>query len=77
MQFQVLELEEGEGYLTTAVIDSPRGFIYFGTDTISGRIIRVNLKEFYRVDSIQLSSFGDGYLVTSIIDIKRGYAYFG
>ncbi len=63
-----------ETYLSSAVIDPAAGFAYFGTDTIPGNILRVNLSSF-TYSKLTLNA-GENYLKAAAIDPAGGYAYF-
>jgi len=71
-----LELDTGENYLASAVIDTNNGYAYFGTNTSPGKVIKVDLSNFIRVGSVTLNA-GEDYLVSAVIDTNNGYAYFG
>ena len=60
--------------LYTSVIDTDNGFLYIGTETNPGYIIKIRLSDFTYIDYIQT----DHRLVqTSVIDTNAGFAYFG
>jgi len=64
------------GPLTSAVIDTDAGFAYFGTDSVPGKIIKVDLTTFTVVDTLILE-YGLNHLTSAVIDTFSGYAYFG
>jgi predicted RNA-binding protein with TRAM domain len=70
-----LELNAGEEKILSAVMDSANGYVYFGTRTQPGKIIKVRLSDFTRVGAITLES-GENDLYSGILDPVRGYAYF-
>jgi uncharacterized repeat protein (TIGR01451 family) len=63
-----------ETYLGAAVIDQDAGFAYFGTDTIPGNILRVDLSSF-TYSKLTLNA-GENYLKAATIDTDNGFAYF-
>jgi hypothetical protein len=71
-----LTLQTGSDNLTSAVVDTARGFAYFGTGTLPGRVIKVNLANFTQVATLTLNP-GEDNLSTAVIDTVHGYAYFG
>ena len=74
-----LVLEYGLNYLTSAVIDTFGGYVYFGTSVmVPGDIIKVRLSDFAYIGHVsgsiqdwELSDFA-----SAIIDPYRGFAYF-
>jgi KaiC/GvpD/RAD55 family RecA-like ATPase len=71
-----LTLNEGEGLLSSAVIDPSAGFAYFGTDTKPGIVVKVRLSDFSRVGALTLDP-GENGLRSAVIDVAGGFAYFG
>lgn len=64
----------GETYLCS-VADTARGFIYYGTWTSPGKIIKVDMKTFTKVGVITLPSDLNN-IVSGVIDVVNGFAYF-
>ena len=58
------------------MIDPASGFAYFGTDTIPGIVVKVQLSDFTRVGALTLNP-GEDRLLMATIDPAAGYAYFG
>jgi len=77
-----VELEPGERYLTSAVIDAANGYAYFGTSELNDpvNVVKVALGEGNapptRVGAVTLND-GDSRLSSAVIDAENGYAYFG
>lgn len=71
----IIDLQPGDNPISSA-IDKVNGYIYFGSSGYPGRITRVRLDPFERVDSIGLNP-GEDYPSGLIIDDIRGYLYFG
>ncbi len=71
-----LELQPGEEYLNSAVIDPGAGFAYVGTDTSPGRVVKIRLSDFTRVGALTLNA-GEDNLESAVIDPGAGLAYFG
>ena len=75
-------LNDGEDFLTSAVIDTTNNFAYFGTNTQNGAngayVVKVNTSSgtFARVDAVPLND-GEDYLKSAVIDVTNGFAYFG
>lgn len=63
----------GEINALSAVIDTVNGFAYYGTGSTPGKIIKIDLSTFTRVDDITLLA-GEGPLEAAVID--TGFAYF-
>jgi hypothetical protein len=62
----------------SAVIDTTRGYAYFGTDhtnTTAGIVVKIKLSDFTRTSSLSLSS-GEIRLQSAVIDETNGFAYF-
>lgn len=79
-----ITLEAGEHFLYTAVIDSERGYAYYGASagasgTSPGAIVKVALEDGNepprRVGSLKLEP-GEKFLGSAVIDSVAGYAYF-
>ncbi len=75
-RIDALTLNEGEGLLSSAVIDPSAGFAYFGTDTKPGVIVKIRLSDFSRVGALILNP-GEDELRSAVIDLAGGFAYFG
>jgi len=71
-----LEPSENGNPLVSAVIDTSRGYAYFGTNTVPGKIVRVRLSDFTQAGTITLEP-GENCLWTAVIDTGSGFAYFG
>jgi adenosine/AMP kinase len=71
-----LTLNTGEDILQSAVIDTANGFAYFGTYTLPGIVVKVNLSTFTRVGALSLNT-GEDLLSSAAIDTANGFAYFG
>jgi len=72
-------LDMNESYIHTAVIDTVNGYIYFGTDTAPGIVIKVALGSGSnpptRIGQLTLQN-GENYLYGAVIDVANGFAYF-
>lgn len=65
-----------ETNLQSATIDTVNDYAYFGTFTSPGRIAKVSLSDFARVDGLTLDA-GEEYLSSAVIDPGNNFAYFG
>ncbi len=69
-----------ERYFSCAVIDSDKGYAYFGTWTVPGRVVKVSLGVGpvvpRGVGAVTLNA-GENFLRNAVIDADNGYAYFG
>ena len=59
-----------------AVTDAAAGYVYFGTGTAPGQIVKVRVSDFTRVGTLTLAA-GENYVYAGAIDSAAGYAYFG
>ncbi|MCA9428780.1 MAG: hypothetical protein KC994_27120, partial [Candidatus Omnitrophica bacterium] len=73
---ETLVLEEGDDFLSAAVIDGDERYGYFGTKTEPGKIIKIDLETMKRVGEITLPE-GEGNLETAIVNPNGTTAYFG
>jgi hypothetical protein len=71
-----LTLPTGEDRLTSAVMDPAGRFAYFGTQTVPGRVVKVDLATSTHVATLTLAA-GEDYLLSAVIDPAGRYAYFG
>jgi len=78
-----LKLQQGEEWLSSAVIDPAGGFVYFGTGAPSfgtgsatGAITKIRISDFTKVGTLVLNP-GEGSLCFAVIDTANGFAYFG
>jgi len=78
-----LKLQQGEEWLSSAVIDPAGGFVYFGTGAPSfgtgsatGAITKIRLSDFTKAGTLVLNP-GEGNLCSAVIDTANGFAYFG
>lgn len=69
----VITLATGENSLKSSAIDTTNGYAFFGTRTSPGKIVRIRLSDFTRVDAITLTS-GENDLYTA--SQSGNYAYF-
>ncbi|MDP3244857.1 MAG: hypothetical protein Q8M83_04355 [bacterium] len=60
----------------SAVIDTSGGFAYFGTNSTPGKVIKIQLSDFTRNDSLTLAT-GENNLTSAVIDPAAGFVYFG
>jgi predicted RNA-binding protein with TRAM domain len=74
--YDALAFPSGGDGLSSAVIDQPGGFAYFGTDTTPGTIVKVRLSDLTQVGTLTLST-GEDSLTSAVIDPDGGFAYFG
>src|SRR5260370_12486956 len=70
-----LTLNPGESR-PVGVIDPAGGFAYFGTDDSPGKIVKVRLSDFTRVDTLTLNS-GENDIASALIDTSAGFLYIG
>ena len=70
------DLEPGEDFPRSAVIDPAGAFAYFGTFTAPAKIVKVDLATFRRTGSITLAT-GQNRLTAAAIDPAGEFAYFG
>lgn len=75
-RYEVLTFEPGEDGLSSVVFDSVAGFAYFGTCGDQGRIVRVDLSTFQRVDALVLEA-GEDCLRAAVLEPASRTAYFG
>jgi hypothetical protein len=71
--------DEGEGtesFLFSAVMDPAGRYAYFGTGNYPGKVVKIDLERFKRVDSLTLE-FGEDVLRSAVIDANGAFAYFG
>ncbi len=71
-----LGLNDGEDYLTSAVIDVTNGYAYFGTYTDPGIVVKIRLSDFTRNAAVTLTA-GNSNLAAAVIDVTNSAAYFG
>lgn len=71
-----LRLYEGENNVISSVLDVTNGYAYFGLDSSPGKIIKMRLSDFTRVDTLVLADDED-HVGTGVLDAAHGYAYFG
>src|SRR5207237_9029387 len=64
-----------EDTLLSSVIDPAGRFAYFTTLTSLGRVVKLRLSDFTRVDALTLNE--DTFLTSAVIDPAQGFAYFG
>ena len=75
-----IPLEPGEDNIRTAVIDSGRGFAYFGTGTEPGRVVKIKLGQGHELPTRLTAATlleGEDNLLASVIDTQNRFAYFG
>jgi hypothetical protein len=72
----MLMLSSVENGLESAVIDPAGGFVYFGTASEPGVVVKVRLSDFTRVGVLTLNS-GENNFRCAAIDPTGGFAYFG
>ncbi|HRI02227.1 MAG TPA: carboxypeptidase-like regulatory domain-containing protein [Pyrinomonadaceae bacterium] len=65
-----------EENLQSATIDTVNGYAYFGTLTSPGRVAKIRLSDFVRVDGLTLNA-GEDALTSAVIDPANSFAYFG
>ncbi len=75
-RIDAIELAAGENILFSAVIDPTGEFAYFGTETVPGRVVKIDLETFERIDAISLEGDEDA-LSSAVIDPTGEFAYFG
>lgn len=64
----------------SAVIDTVNGYVYFGTDTSPGQVLKVDVNPARAFEEVgpPLTCFaGEDRLLCAVIDPERSYAYFG
>lgn len=71
---QLVMKDVNETLFACGVIDTVRGFAYFGTHASPAKIVKVRLSDFTRAAAMTLP---ESYLFTACIDAYGGYAYFG
>ncbi len=64
----------GANYVRTSVIDTTRGFAYFGMG--GGVVVKVRLSDFTQVGTLTFHS-GENNIGTSVIDSNNGFIYLG
>lgn len=69
-------LGAGEDILFSAVVEPSGRFGYFGTQTVPGRVVKVDLDTLQRVGSITLGT-GENFLDAAVVDPAGRFAYFG
>lgn len=67
-----LVLESGETSLITAIIDSNDRYLYLGSNTVQGLVIKIDLDIFIKVGIITTNES----LVTAVIDPKNTFIYY-
>ena len=77
-------LAPSEDNLTAAVIDTAKGFAYFGTSTSPAIVVKVNVSTatFARVAAVTLddgqgANYAENNLTAAVIDPAQNFAYFG
>src|SRR2546428_1360990 len=55
-----LTLNAGENHLRSAVVDAAGGYVYVGTETAPGIVVKVRLSDFTRVAGLTLNPGEDG-----------------
>ena len=58
------------------MIDPAGGFLYFGTNSFPGQVIKVRLSDFTLYDSVG-GNGGESLFGAAVIDPAAGFAYFG
>jgi len=73
-----LDLRQDEDVVYVALMDPTAGYMYLGTNSSPGYVIKVRLSDFSRVGAIALDP-ADGDILSGVIDLTSGsgYAYFG
>jgi hypothetical protein len=75
-RIDALTLGTDQDNVRSAVVDTANGFAYFGTFTVPGRVVKVDLSTFQAVDEIVLEE-NENDLRSAVIDTASGHAYFG
>ena len=69
-------IPSGQHPIGTGVIDNTTTYMYLGSYTMPGQILKVDTTNLVVVSSITLGT-GEGLLASSVIDTVGGFAYFG
>ncbi|TMI29520.1 hypothetical protein E6H27_08295 [Candidatus Bathyarchaeota archaeon] len=74
-----LQLQQGEEYLRSSVIDTGAGYVYFPSDALddigNGTITRIRISDFSNAGILHLPA-GEGPICSGVIDTAHGFAYF-
>ncbi len=73
-----LDLPQDEDVVYVALMDAAAGYMYLGTNSSPGYVVKVRLSDFSRVGAIALDP-SDGDILSGVIDVSsgQGFAYFG
>jgi hypothetical protein len=73
----VATFASGENFATASVLDEPRGYAYYSTNTSPAKVVKVRLSDFTEVAAITFPAGENFNDQAAVIDQPNGYAYFG
>ncbi|GAA1730627.1 hypothetical protein GCM10009809_27740 [Isoptericola hypogeus] len=71
-----LDLARGESAVQAAVMDPDGRYAYYGTHSLPGRVVKVDLRTMQRVGAIELDA-ADSVHRSAVVDPEGRFAYFG